>query len=99
MKAFLRLGSAFILLSHGTAYGAAAYPTISSPFAELRKAPVFQSEALTLAKTWGVAIPVGTAFQVEKIYGRWVFGKPLPLPHMRSSDYSPSEWIFSRHLE
>jgi hypothetical protein len=50
------------------------------------------------AKTWGVAPPVGTVFQVEKVYGRWIYGHPEPLPHMRAADYSLPGWVFSRTL-
>jgi hypothetical protein len=108
MKAFSRLTPVFLPFSCalgmytglyiGSAQGASAYPTISSPFAQPRKAPVFPSELVPMAKTWGVAIPVGTPFQVEKVYGRWVFGKPLPLRFMKASDHSAPGWIFSRHL-
>jgi len=98
MNAFSHLGASFFLLFAASAQGASPYPTISSPFAELRKAPVFHSDALPLAKTWGVSLPVGTPFQVEKVYGRWVFGRPEPLPQMKQSDYSPPGWIFSRQL-
>lgn len=98
MNAFLRYGSALFLLSAVCAHGESPFPSISSPLGELRKAPVFGAEIIPMAKTWGVSIPIGTPFQVEKVYGRWVFGHPSPLPHMRASDYSSPGWIFSRHL-
>lgn len=77
---------------------AAELPVLSSPFAELRKAPLFQADRLPLARTWGPALPVGTEFQVEKVYGRWVFGKAQPLANMKAADQAPSGWLFSRHL-
>ncbi len=98
MKAFPRLGLAIFLLHAGPALGASDYPKISSPFAELRKAPIFTAPALPLAKTWGVSLPIGNDFKVEKVYGRWVFGRPSPRAHMKPSDYSPPGWLFSRHM-
>ena len=73
-------------------------PTVAGPLVELRKAPVFTSPTLPLAKTWGIALPVGTPFQVEKVYGRWIYGHPMPLAHMPAKDDSPPGWIFSRTL-
>jgi hypothetical protein len=35
---------------------------------------------------------------VEKVYGRWVFGRPSPLKYMRPQDHAPSGWLFSRML-
>lgn len=98
MNAFSRLGPFLFLLTAGSAHGASAYPSVSSPMAELRKAPVFHSETLFLPKTWGVSLPIGTSFQVEKVYGRWVFGRPSPLANMRAADHAPPGWIFSRQL-
>jgi|GEM_PF-4971906 len=98
MNAFSRYGSALLLLAAGSAHGEPGFPVISSPFAQLRKAPVFSAEIIPQAKTWGVSLPIGTPFQVEKVYGRWVFGRPSPLANMRTADYSPPGWIFSRQL-
>ena len=73
-------------------------PVIGGPLVELRKAPTFMAAPVPMAKTWGVAPPVGTPFQVEKVYGRWIYGRPEPLPHMRAADFSPPGWVFSRSL-
>ena len=73
-------------------------PLTAGPFTELRKSPLFQAPALSLAKTWGPAIPPNTPFQVEKVYGRWVFGRPTPLAQMKAKDFAPSGWVFSRNL-
>lgn len=87
-----------MLLLAAPAVHAAAGPVIGGPLVELRKAPTFASPAVPLAKTWGVAPPVGTPFQVEKVYGRWIYGRPDPLPNMRSADFSAPGWVFSRSL-
>ncbi len=92
------LPSLLLLVSPGFAVAASPFPAVSSPLTELRKAPVFHSETLALAKTWGVSIPAGTSFQVEKVYGRWVFGHPSPLANMRTADQAPLGWVFSRQL-
>jgi hypothetical protein len=73
-------------------------PSVASPFAELRKAPVFQGEPLPLAKLWGPALPAGTLFQVEKVYGRWVFGRAMAPANMKAADHAPPGWLFSRQL-
>ncbi|MGZ3718773.1 MAG: hypothetical protein ACXWR1_10555 [Bdellovibrionota bacterium] len=103
MKAFFKRQltlSPIVLLALPFSVGARAGddPTIGGPLVELRKAPVFTAPTIPLAKTWGVALPVGTPFQVEKVYGRWIFGHPTPLPHMRTQDYAPQGWVFSRSL-
>jgi hypothetical protein len=103
MKALSSLPRAAVLLSallagKGAAAAAPPEPHVAGPLVELKKAPVFTAPDLPLAKTWGVAIPVGTPFEVEKVYGRWIYGHPAPLAHMRPQDYSPSGWIFSRSL-
>lgn len=77
---------------------AAGDPSVAGPFVELRRSPVFGAPTLPLAKTWGVALPVGTAFEVEKVYGRWIYGRPAPIPHMRPADFAPAGWVFSRSL-
>jgi hypothetical protein len=100
MKAFspvLAVASLFLAITVH-AGSTQAYPTVSSPFTPLRTAPLFDSPTIPLAKTWGISIPIGTSFEVEKVYGRWVFGHPLPLPHMPAKDFSASGWIFSRAL-
>ena len=97
MKAFSSSAALFAALAATRAL-AGDLPSVSSPFAELRKAPVFSAEALPLAKTWGPALPVGTPFQVEKVYGRWVFGRAEPPAHMRKADFAPPGWLFSRQL-
>ncbi len=110
MKAFSAvLGLAVLAAVFPLAYGETAHaapkatpeisdPSVAGPLVELRKAPVFGAPALPLAKTWGVALPVGTPFQVEKVYGRWIYGRPAPLPHMRAADFAPAGWVFSRSL-
>lgn len=97
MKAFSSSAALIAALAASRAL-AGDLPSVSSPFAELRKAPVFTSEALPLAKTWGPALPVGTPFEVEKVYGRWVFGRAEAPPHMRKADFAPPGWLFSRQL-
>lgn len=103
MKAFSSPGplcTALALLAGSPALAAPApeLPAVSSPFAELRKGPVFQAEAIPLAKTWGPALPAGTPFQVEKVYGRWVFGRVVPPSSMRAADHAAPGWLFSRQL-
>ncbi|MCO5143734.1 MAG: hypothetical protein M9962_11650 [Oligoflexia bacterium] len=73
-------------------------PRIGSAYTQLRSEPLFTSPILKLAKTWGPTIPVNTEFQVEKAYGRWLYGQPKPLTKMRAKDYAPKGWIFSRQL-
>jgi hypothetical protein len=51
-----------------------------------------------LAKTWGPSLPVGSEFQVEKIYGRWLYGTPRPLKNMKPGDYAKPGWVYSRML-
>lgn len=77
---------------------AADDPIISAPFTPLRKAPLFEAEAVPLAKTWGIALPIGTSFQVEKVYGRWIYGKPSPLKNMKAADYASPGWVYTRNL-
>ncbi len=77
---------------------AAEDPVVAGPLTELRKAPLFTSEIIPLAKTWGLALPMGTRFQVQKVYGRWVFGKPSALSGMHARDFAPPGWLYSRTL-
>lgn len=73
-------------------------PTIAGPLTPLRKAPVFESDTVYLSKNWGPAVPVGRPFRVEKVYGRWIYGTPEPLPKMRQEDFASPGWVFSRFL-
>lgn len=73
-------------------------PTVAGPLTPLRKAPVFESESVYLSKNWGPAIPVGRPFRVEKVYGRWIYGTPEPLPKMRPEEFASAGWVFSRFL-
>ncbi len=73
-------------------------PKISGPLVELRKAPLFAAEPLPLARTWGPALPMGTGFQVEKVYGRWIYGRPVPPANMKPADFAPSGWVYTRSL-
>jgi hypothetical protein len=98
MKAISRRAAIFLLLlGNAPAWGADSL-TVAGPWVELRKAPLFGAEPLALAKTWGPTIPVGDGFQAEKIYGRWIFGRPAPLKHMKTGDFAPAGWIFGRML-
>jgi hypothetical protein len=98
MNVFLpRLLASLFALAPLTA-SSADDPVIGGPLVDLRKAPTFMAASIPMAKTWGVAPPVGTVFQVEKVYGRWIYGQPEPLPHMRAADFSPPGWVFSRAL-
>jgi hypothetical protein len=75
-----------------------AHPRIGSPWAQMLKEPLLQAEPLSLAPTWGPALPIGNDFRVEKVFGRWLFGTPAPLSRMKQKDFSPKGWIYSRHL-
>ena len=101
MKAFFlwtATSASALLLSAVAGASSGDAPTVAGPYTELRKTPVFTSPVLPLAKTWGPTLPVGTGFQVEKVYGRWIYGRPLPLKNMRSHDFAPQGWLFSRML-
>lgn len=73
-------------------------PVVGGPWTELRKAPLIESERLPMAKTWGPTLPPGTPFEVEKVYGRWLYGTPAPLKNMKPADYAKPGWVFSRML-
>jgi hypothetical protein len=98
MKALFRLALPLSFCACTLALAEVKAPLVGGPFTELRKAPVFEAERLPLAKTWGPALPVGTAFEVQKVYGRWLFGTPVPPQHMKAADYAKPGWIFSRMM-
>ncbi len=106
MKAFFSTPSIFFRLlcwsAGGICLGISAQadqePLVAGPLTPLRKAPVFESETVYLSKNWGPAIPMDRPFRVEKVYGRWLFGTPEPLPRMQASEYAAPGWVFSRFL-
>jgi hypothetical protein len=71
---------------------------VSGPWVELRQAPVFEAPTQALAKNWGPALPPGTEFKVEKVYGRWLYGTPEPRPKMQKKEFAKPGWVFSRML-
>lgn len=71
---------------------------VSGPWVELRQAPVFEAPIQPLAKNWGPALPAGTEFKVEKVYGRWLYGVPEPRAKMPKKEYAKPGWVFSRML-
>lgn len=73
-------------------------PRIEAPGAELRKSPLFESETLKLAPVWGEFLPAGNRFQIERSYGRWLFGGPAPLAGMNTKDQAPNGWVYNRML-
>ena len=73
-------------------------PTVAGPWVHLRKSPLFAAQTHRLAPTWGSSIPAGTEFVIEKAFGRWLYGRPLPPRQMKAKDYPPSGWIYSRML-
>lgn len=73
-------------------------PTAEAPYLRLRKSPTFGSDFKPLAAVWGPAIPMGAEFQIEKSYGRWVYGHPLPLPMMKAKDRAANGWVYNRML-
>ena len=76
----------------------APLPKVAGPWTQLRKSPLFEAPAERLATTWGPSIPAGTEFVIEKAYGRWLYGHPLPLRNMKRQDYAPNGWVYSRML-
>lgn len=102
MKAFfsspISLACATALCAGGSLAIAGGDPVVSGPLVSLRKAPVFSSDTLPLALTWGPALPAGTPFQVEKVYGRWIYGRPTPPANMKPADFAPTGWIYTRSL-
>ncbi|MGZ3696187.1 MAG: hypothetical protein ACXWQO_19360 [Bdellovibrionota bacterium] len=98
MKAFFGLSLPLFICASTLALADVKAPLVGGPFTELRKAPLFEAEKLPLAKTWGPALPIGTAFEVQKVYGRWLYGVPVPPKHMKPADYAKPGWIFSRMM-
>jgi hypothetical protein len=106
MKAFFPTPSNFLRLvcwsASGICLGISAQanqePVVAGPLTPLRKAPVFESETVYLSKNWGPAIPMDRPFRVEKVYGRWLYGTPEPLPRMQASEFASPGWVFSRFL-
>lgn len=97
MNAFFR----FLALSFAIAPASMAAsddPVIAGAWTELRQAPLFDAAPVSLAKTWGPSLPLGNSFQVEKVYGRWIYGTPAPIARMRPSEYAKPGWIYSRML-
>ncbi|NUM88127.1 MAG: hypothetical protein HUU37_02890 [Bdellovibrionales bacterium] len=80
------------------ALAAPALPRVAGPWVQLRKSPLFGSEAWRLAPVWGVSLPRDVEFRIEKTYGRWLYGAPLPLRRMKASDRAPKGWVYSRML-
>ncbi len=76
----------------------APLPKVAGPWTQLRKSPLFEAPLERLASTWGPSIPAGTEFVIEKAYGRWLYGHPLPLRNMKRKDYAPNGWVYSRML-
>ncbi len=95
MKAFfvLLLAAAFF---PKPGYTDASTTTISGPWVELRTAPVFEATTQPLTKNWGPALPIGRPFVVEKVYGRWLYGSPEPIPRMKEKEFAKPGWVFSR---
>lgn len=98
MKVFFRFALPFFLAATGQVLAEGKAPLVGGPWTELRKAPLFDAERLTLAKTWGPALPIGTAFQIEKVYGRWLYGTPVPPKYMKPGDFAKPGWVFSRMM-
>ncbi len=73
-------------------------PRIGGAWVELRKSPLFEAPTEKLSPIWGGRIQTGDEFQVEKVFGRWLFGKPAALKNMKAKDEAPSGWIYSRML-
>jgi hypothetical protein len=73
-------------------------PRIGGAWVELRTSPLFESPTEKMADTWGERIPPNDEFVVEKMFGRWIYGKPVPLKNMRKRDYPPAGWVYSRML-
>lgn len=81
----------------GPAY-AAEDPLIAGSWVQLRKSPTFTSPIVPLAPTWGPALPLGNRFEVQQVYGRWLYGKPVPLRNMKARDYAPAGWVYTRMI-
>lgn len=98
MKVLFRFPLALFFALPTLALAEGKAPLVGGPWTELRKGPTFEAEKLALARTWGPVLPVGTAFEVEKAYGRWLYGTPVPPKNMKRSDFAKPGWIFSRML-
>jgi hypothetical protein len=98
MKAFSPFFTLHLLGLAAFGGQASAGPVISGPWTELRQAPVFEAATQPLAKNWGPALPPGQPFRVEKVYGRWLYGSPEPLPRMPKKEQAKPGWVFSRML-
>lgn len=81
-----------------SAWSAGPEAKVAGAWVELRNAPLFGAPATVLAPTWGPSLPTGTKFQIEKSYGRWLYGTPVPLTNMKKQDFAPAGWIYSRML-
>lgn len=98
MKAFFPVLPTILLCLTAKFAWAAGVTTVSGPWTELRQAPLFEAQTQPLSKNWGPALPVGQDFKVEKIYGRWLYGTPSPLPRMPAKEFAQPGWVFSRML-
>jgi hypothetical protein len=100
MKAFSSTTLIFLAGALAGAFPAlsAQAARVSGPWVELRQAPVFDAPTQALAKNWGPALPAGTEFKVEKVYGRWLYGTPEPPAKMPKKEYAKPGWVFSRML-
>lgn len=79
-------------------FASADDPIVASSFVELHKNPNFFSQKEPLHKVWGPALRFGGTFEIEKSFGRWVYGRPTPLPRMKKAQYAPKGWVFNRFL-
>lgn len=99
MKSFVIPGFLLTLwASAALASAPASLPRVAGPWAHLRKSPLFGSETVAVAPVWGVSLPRNVEFRIEKAYGRWLWGAPLPLRLMKPKDFAPKGWIYSRML-
>lgn len=73
-------------------------PTVAGAWVTLRGAPLFEAPSLKLHANWGPALPLGNAFRVEKVYGRWLYGSPVARPRMPAAQVPGPGWVFSRML-
>lgn len=73
-------------------------PVVGGAWTELRQGPVFDSPTVGLAKVWGPSLPLGNAFEVEKVYGRWLYGTPEADPRMSAKERAKAGWVYSRML-
>jgi hypothetical protein len=97
MNAFFGLLPALLSL-HISAQAADAHPIVAGPWTVLRQSPVFDAEPVSLSKVWGPSLPISNPFQIEKVYGRWIYGIPTPSSRMSSKEYAKAGWVYSRML-